>query len=478
MKRLIAATLAVVGLASISLVGPAGSGRAEALAGFPDFRLESLLIDPVNDPLVHNPTGELTFPTIFHAGAHLANPLAEYYLYVAPHDAPGGISLFYSDDVTGPWIEYAGNPIISNTWSPNYSVSHVSSPYAIWNDAEQKMFLYFHGENTITRYATSTDGTTFSYGGTALTTAMLGSSITEVSYARVFKYTIPRYNNVYAMTFMANNTSNIRKMYLAYSNDGRSWTVQPTPLVSPNAAEGANISSGEYWYYNGGHYVVYGATSGNTHVAEVGANFDLENHLGVLYDPAASSPEVNKSGPMVFVQQDGELYGITDIGGRLDGRVALYRSYTGETYVPNQGFELDGKAAAAPLRWSEWNHTDASRLAVDGSGAAGSKYYLEHSRATAYRVSTFQTVTGLANGSYTVSARVRASAGAGTVQLQAKEYAVGASELVTDLPKTGAWTTVQVANVPVTNGQIKIALYSDRAGGTYADFDDITITKQ
>lgn len=310
-------------------------GKVSAeIAGFPQLTFKKMLIDPVNDNLQYNPTGELISPTIFKAADYFTNPLGTYYMYVAPHDAPGGICLYYSDKLDGPWTEYANNPVISKTWSPHYNVSHVSSPNAVWVSESNKMFLYFHGENTTTRYAHTTDGINFTYGGIAVTTAMIPNA-TETSYARVFKYTIPRFNNTYTMTFMVNNTSNIRKCYLAYSNDGKNWTVQTTPLVSPNAQEGANIGGGEYLKWNGGHYLVYNATSGNSHITEVGANFDLENHLGVFYDPSPTGPESNKIGGVSFITVNGVLYAFADIGGRLDGKIAYYKNSDTEVIVDN-----------------------------------------------------------------------------------------------------------------------------------------------
>ena len=104
-------------------------------------------------------------------------------------------------DGLGPWTEYNANPLIRNKWPPHYSVSHVSSPHAIWNEEESKLFLYFHGENKTTRFATSRDGIHFTYGGIAVTTTMF-DQVTEASYARVFRYTLPGKDNRYIMTVM------------------------------------------------------------------------------------------------------------------------------------------------------------------------------------------------------------------------------------------------------------------------------------
>src|SRR5690554_6283788 len=155
----------------------------------PIFEYSGLVVDPLEN--AWNPTDEVIFPSIFHAGQYLDDPLGEWYLYYAPHENPGGIALAYADNLAGPWTEYANNPLISNNWAPHYNVSHISSPDAVWNPARGEMMMYFHGENSTTRYATSSDGITFEYGDRVVWNAMGGPTVTESSYARVFEHPDP-----------------------------------------------------------------------------------------------------------------------------------------------------------------------------------------------------------------------------------------------------------------------------------------------
>ncbi|MFX3633080.1 MAG: hypothetical protein ACE3L7_12295 [Candidatus Pristimantibacillus sp.] len=295
---------------------------ASALAGFPTFNYGGVVLNPAN--LNYNPTGEIIFPSIIKASDHIANPLATYYMYYAPHDAPGGISMAYSNSINGPWTEYVANPRISNNWSPYYNVTHVSSPYMFWNDVENKYYMYYHGENTTMRIATSTDGINFTYNKVALTTSNF-SGLTETSYAKVFEYTIPSKNNKYIMLLMGNQTNNTRHIYLAWSNDGLNWTTQQAPLISPNAAEGTNLSGPTFFPWNGKYYVAYHASSGNIHITEVGANFDLQNHLGVLYDSDAVFDRGRAASPN-FITIGDTLYMFYEQGPRLGGQIAYART--------------------------------------------------------------------------------------------------------------------------------------------------------
>jgi hypothetical protein len=119
----------------------------------------------------------------------LPKPLGRYHMYYGPHNG-SGFCLAYADKLEGSWKEYAQNPIVDREWPPHFEVTQVASSDSIWN-SESKPFLYFHGENNVTRYVTSNDGTQFTYGGLAATTEMFDHTGAEASYSRIFRYTIP-----------------------------------------------------------------------------------------------------------------------------------------------------------------------------------------------------------------------------------------------------------------------------------------------
>lgn len=313
---------------------PAEDGVLRAqLAGFPSFTYDKLVIDPVN--LQYNPTNEVIFPSVIDASFAFANPLAKYYMYYAAHDAPGGISLAYSNALNGPWTEYANNPIISNNWSPYYSVSHVSSPHAMWVSEVGQLYLYFHGENTTTRVANTTDGIHFNYDKIIIETSGTYKKIdglSEVSYARVFKKSITRNNTTYKYTMLLmGNNGGTRKIYVCWSNDARTFACQNTPLITPNAAEGSvasgpQISSPHYFPWNGKHYVTYNAGSGNLHITEVGDNFTLETHLGALYSPSSGAPEYGRVGAATYRTVGTTMYMFYEVGQRSQTKIALAKA--------------------------------------------------------------------------------------------------------------------------------------------------------
>jgi len=309
----------LLGAAALGATAALGAAPANAaIPGFPTFTRLGAALD--KSSLAYNPTNELIFPSIRYVAGRVRNALGAWYMYYAPHDDPGGICLAYADSLQGPWKEYAANPIISNTWSPHYSVPHVSSPHAVWNDADGRIYLYFHGDNRTTRVATSTDGRTFTYGATVLHTSMLPSNVTEASYARVFPH--PVQSGVNIMLFMGNQAGT-RKIFIGWSNELASgWQFKQQPLISPAAGEGGQVSGAHYWSQNGGGHVVFHGGDGSIRVANVGTSFDREEHLGVLY----TEPVATRAAAPSFAEENGRMYMFYEAGQRSNTNIAIARA--------------------------------------------------------------------------------------------------------------------------------------------------------
>ena len=184
------------------------------------------------EDLHYNPCGDIIFPSVLEVPEKLRDGVkANYLMYYAPHDPPGGICLALADEPLGPWRECPENPLISNVWGGFYSVSHVSSPHALWVPEEEAVYLYYHGENSTTRLAYSRDGIHFEYGGIAADESMY-SGASGVSYSRVFRYEhCPPYR--YLMLFSGyRSVSQSRTIYAGWSKDGKSWNLSDRELVA------------------------------------------------------------------------------------------------------------------------------------------------------------------------------------------------------------------------------------------------------
>lgn len=307
--------------ASIPFPGPAFPSAADV--GLPVFTYHGVVLD--YEGLKYNPCNDVIVPSVIRTDK-LQNPLGRYYMYYAPHDAPGGICLAYADAPEGPWTEYPENPIISREWQPHYKVSHVSGPDAIWNEEEKKLFVYYHGENNVTRFASTIDGIHFTYEDVAFTTGMF-EGLSEASYARMFRYTIPGKDNRYISLIMGNNKGT-RRIYMATSKDGRAWEARQKPLVDPPPGTD-QIASASYLPWNGKHYVVYHGhwavqnMVADMHVSEVDPAFEQSTYVGLLYDHKAAGLDNVAQMSACFLKDNGKLYMFVNIGPRLNQKIAL-----------------------------------------------------------------------------------------------------------------------------------------------------------
>ena len=320
----------------------------------------------------YNPTEEFNFPTIVDTKEHpVDNELGDYryYLFYAPHDAPAGNCVAASNSLDGPWVEYEGNPVVSNKWDSYYDVSHVSSPHVMWIDEQDCYVMYYHGPNNITRYATSSDLLNWTYGGVCMEADDFSTeqeAYQQASYARVFEYEVPGLNNKYIMLMMvthngANNSYNSHIGW-AYSSDGISWTAVKEPLVDPDINTelyGPNLSGPWFmpWQVDGEarYFVICHASDGNMYAFEVGEKLDECIEWGLFYDSQGirntddlnpeTYPDYGRAGAPCFIQDDnGNWHMFYEGGKRLHANIvhAVEVKKGEEGQLARASLELDG----------------------------------------------------------------------------------------------------------------------------------------
>ncbi|MGY5633211.1 glycoside hydrolase family 53 protein [Streptomyces sp. UC1A3] len=137
--------------------------------------------------------------------------------------------------------------------------------------------------------------------------------------------------------------------------------------------------------------------------------------------------------------------------------------------LTNAGFEADGTGAATPSGWSEYGASGASYTEPGGRGEG---HRLSHWSSTAYRVETYQHLSGLANGDYRLTAWVRSGGGQNAAWIALKNC--GGAERRTDLPVSAdGWIRI-VVPVRVTNHQCTVSVNSDAHAGDWINVDDLT----
>ena len=149
--------------------------------------------------------------------------------------------------------------------------------------------------------------------------------------------------------------------------------------------------------------------------------------------------------------------------------------------VADAGFET-GSPAPAPSGWTTWpgaSGTSADADYTEAGGYAGG-YRLTQAKSSAYEVYTGQTITGLANGVYTLTAQAVSGGGQSAAYLSAKAYSATGPELTAPIPATGwpNWRQVVISGIAVTNGQLAVGVYSAGSGGQWLSLDAVTFTRQ
>jgi len=145
------------------------------------------------------------------------------------------------------------------------------------------------------------------------------------------------------------------------------------------------------------------------------------------------------------------------------------------TTPANTGFEADGTATATPTGWSTYSASGQNSASYTEAGGHSGSYRLTHWSSSAYKVETYQYLSGLTNGTHTLTAWVRSSGGQNSAYLALRNC--GSAEQRTDLPVTpnGAWIRL-VTSINVTGNQCTISINSDANAGNWINVDDLSFT--
>ncbi len=140
--------------------------------------------------------------------------------------------------------------------------------------------------------------------------------------------------------------------------------------------------------------------------------------------------------------------------------------------IANAGFEADGSGVASPSGWSSSGTTSADY--TESGGHSGS-YRLSHWASSAYAVDTYQTISNITNGYYTLGVYVRSNDTGGSNYISLS--GCGSSTKTTYVPvdSDGNWLHI-VDYVYVSTNKCTINLYSSSAANAWTNYDDVTFT--
>jgi hypothetical protein len=138
----------------------------------------------------------------------------------------------------------------------------------------------------------------------------------------------------------------------------------------------------------------------------------------------------------------------------------------------NRGFEEAGESDQSLSGWNETGDIAASFKNYAGYRSAGN---LSHYADTNYKVSTSQTLSGLDNGYYTLTAWAQSGGGQKAAYLYAQNN--GSSEARAAVPVASEWKKVYLRGVQVTNGELTIGVHSDALAGNWLNVDHFELVK-
>lgn len=136
--------------------------------------------------------------------------------------------------------------------------------------------------------------------------------------------------------------------------------------------------------------------------------------------------------------------------------------------ILNPSFENLG-TSGMPAGWNNTGSVEA--IQIEDRGHSG-EFRLTHQMSEAYKVETWQTISGLSNEWYTLHAWVRSSGGQNAVYIALK---CGSEEKRAHVPPTTPgyrWIQLSLSN-RVTEGECDIILNTDGNPDTWTSFDDI-----
>ena len=250
-------------------------------------------------------------------------------------------------------------------------------------------------------------------------------------------------------------------------NASHTYTISATNVLGPYSAESvmANTDADFSHVTQTGFFVTVTGTLGTT-VIFAGDRWS---------DFAGNGIGFNQWVPVTFNGTTPQFQSLSQWS--LDVVTGTWAVGPGNNYALNPSFEADRVTMTQPAGWTTsttlgGGATPYTNLARGHTG--NWKWRLTDT--VSYEASIAQTITGLPNGTYTLSAWIQSSGGQPTGQLSARNF--GGPEMDAAVNSTIAtWKQVSIAGIQVTNGACQIGVQTTANANQWIDIDDVTLVK-
>ncbi len=143
--------------------------------------------------------------------------------------------------------------------------------------------------------------------------------------------------------------------------------------------------------------------------------------------------------------------------------------------ILNPGGEMNpaGVKSQDIVNWKTLSENDADADFVESGWTHSGDNKITHWKGSDFKVYTFQTVTGLAKGTYNFEFWYANGDGGTDCYVEVKDY--GGDPIRIPVPKNGSWTKKEAKGIVVATGTCTIGLYSNAKAGYWINTDDFLL---
>jgi hypothetical protein len=256
------------------------------------------------------------------------------------------------------------------------------------------------------------------------------------------------------------------------------WTTQSDATASGSSLKYTNTPGSSYQFaFTGTDFRLYGKQDNGSALGSVYIDGQFAGYANSYAPTRANQMMIFDSGALssgahTVKVVDESVQTVTGTGTYLN----IDAIATNNSLAVNGGFEADGVATQTPTGWMEYGPNPAASQTENKGAAYAGSFNLAHYATTPYEVSTYQTVTGLPDGLYTLQAWTKSSGGQTTAVLGVRNY--GGAEVRQPVPSTTSWQLTTLPNVHVTNGQADISIYSVAGASQWLNADNVQFYRQ
>jgi len=261
-------------------------------------------------------------------------------------------------------------------------------------------------------------------------------------------------------------------MYYFCSSDLHGWNashsyyIAASNIMGPYGAEGiiGNTDADFSHVSQTGFFITVTGTAGTT-VIFAGDRWS---------DFAGNGLGYNQWCPLTFKGATPSMASVSSWS--LDAAAGTWAVGPDNNYALNPSFEADRVTMTQPAGWITSTTTSGATPYTNVSGGHTGNWAWQLGATSAYQATLDQAVTGLPNGTYTLSVWAKSSGGQTTANLYATP--MGGAEKDAALTKAmTAWTQVSLDGITIANGQCRIGVTTTASASQTVTLDDFTFVR-